>query len=172
MSRMMVMAAIFELFGERAKPAPAAVHALRMEHAPDCARIHAQSFSRGWSAEDFQALLADPATCADAASIGSPRRLLGFAVSRIAADQAEILTIAVDAAARRRGAGRALLQAHLAHLAERRARSLFLEVDAQNAAALALYARFGFRQVGERRAYYARADGSRANALILRRELG
>ena len=172
MSRMMDMAAIFELFGERARPAPPTVHALRMQHAPDCARVHASSFARGWSAEDFHAMLADPSTCADGISIGSPRRLLGFAVSRIAADEAEILTIAVDAAARRRGAGRALLQVHLARLAELRAKSLFLEVDAQNAAALALYARFGFSQVGERRAYYARADGGKASALILRRELG
>ena len=45
-------------------------------------------------------------------------------------------------------------------------------MDEDNAPARALYARFGFREVGRRAAYYAHADGSRGNALILAREPG
>ena len=51
------------------------------------------------------------------------------------------------------------------------AKSWFLEVEAQNAPALALYRRFGFEQVGERKSYYKTPKGEAAVALILRRSL-
>ena len=47
------------------------------------------------------------------------------------------------------------------------AERMFLEVAEGNAAARALYARTGFAGAGRRRGYYARADGSREDALIL-----
>jgi [ribosomal protein S18]-alanine N-acetyltransferase len=81
-----------------------------------------------------------------------------------------MLTIAVTPASRRKGVGAALLASHLATLAAEGAKSLHLEVEADNQAALALYRRFDFRQVGERKAYYRKADGMRAAALVLRRD--
>ena len=89
----------------------------------------------------------------------------------MAADEAEILTIAVDPTERKRGVGRELLNEHLQQAAFAGARQLFLEVDEDNAAALALYRRFGFQQVGQRAGYYRRQDGRPATALILRRDL-
>jgi ribosomal-protein-alanine N-acetyltransferase len=53
----------------------------------------------------------------------------------------------------------------------RRAEALFLEVDETNRPAIALYKRFGFRQVGRRPNYYSSADGSSAGALVMRRDL-
>ena len=50
-------------------------------------------------------------------------------------------------------------------------RALFLEVDETNAAAIALYRRFGFREVGKRPRYYQSADGARSGALVMRRDL-
>jgi ribosomal-protein-alanine N-acetyltransferase len=97
--------------------------------------------------------------------------LRGFVLSRAAADEAEILTIAVDPALRKGGVGRDLLRAHLGQAAAAGARRLFLEVDADNAAALALYARFQFVKVGERKGYYKRPDGKAATALVMRRDL-
>jgi ribosomal-protein-alanine N-acetyltransferase len=81
------------------------------------------------------------------------------------------LTLAVAPEARRRGLGRALLDAGLAAAAASGAEAMFLEVAADNAAALALYAGAGFDRVGLRRGYYPRVAGSAADALTLRRAL-
>lgn len=89
---------------------------------------------------------------------------LGFALGRVAADEAEVLTIAVRPEVRRRGHARALLRALMATAAARGARALFLEVSEPNDAARALYAALGAEQVGRRPRYYH--DGSAA--LVLR----
>ncbi len=136
------------------------------------AAIHAEGFARSWSAVEIEALAVDPAVFGDAAREGRPGGpLLAFVLSRAAADEAEILTIAVASSARGRGIGKALLARHTARLAASGVRALFLEVEETNAAARALYARTGFAEVGRRGAYYAKPDGTRADALILRRAL-
>lgn len=91
----------------------------------------------------------------------------GFVLARVAADEAEILTLAVAPPARRRGLGGALLGAAMAGAAARGAAAMFLEVAERNAPARALYAAAGFAEAGRRRRYYA--DG--ADALVLRRDL-
>ncbi|WP_159349291.1 GNAT family N-acetyltransferase [Roseomonas harenae] len=88
----------------------------------------------------------------------------GFVLARAVAGEAEILTLAVDPAARRLGLGARLLSATLDAVADRGAACLFLEVSEVNAPARALYARAGAEEVGRRRRYYA--DGS--DALVLR----
>ena len=96
----------------------------------------------------------------------------GFVLSRLAADEAEILTIAVEGASRGRGVGRALLDEALRQASNAGAKAMFLEVGKDNAPALALYERFGFVKVGERAGYYRRNDGTRASAVIMRKALG
>jgi ribosomal-protein-alanine N-acetyltransferase len=91
----------------------------------------------------------------------------GFALCRMAADEAELLTIAVRSDRRRRGTGRALLAAVIARARHGGAANLFLEVAADNAPARSLYAQAGFVQVGRRAGYYRRANGL-ADALVLR----
>lgn len=99
------------------------------------------------------------------------RAVIGFAVSRIAADEAELLSIAIAANARGAGLSRGLLQSHLGHLAGRGVRAVFLEVEKNNAAARRLYARFGFSVIGHRERYYREAGGAELNALVMRRDL-
>jgi ribosomal-protein-alanine N-acetyltransferase len=91
----------------------------------------------------------------------------GMLIARLAADEAEILTIAVHPQKRRRGIGKALMQAAVAEASLRGAEKLFLEVSVRNRAALALYRDIGFIELGLRRGYYA--DGQ--DALILGKEL-
>jgi ribosomal-protein-alanine N-acetyltransferase len=85
-------------------------------------------------------------------------------LGRVAAGEAEILTLAVAPAARRQGIATALLDAARAQGKARGAAALFLEVSVANHPALELYRRFGFAAVGRRRRYYA--DSS--DALVLR----
>lgn len=141
-------------------------HALGVKDAQRCALIHRQSFAKGWPLSEFEHLLASSSVIADGIDLSGV--VAGFALSRRAAEEAEILTIAVDAAFRGRGLAGALLGFHLARLAQANVAELFLEVDEANAPALALYRRFGFARVGERVGYYTRPDGRRATALVLR----
>ncbi len=96
----------------------------------------------------------------------------GFISLQCAADEAEILNIATAPAARRQGLGRALLTEGERLVRERGVGRIFLEVAADNLPAQGLYGRFGYAQVGERKAYYKRPDGSRMDALVLAKDLG
>lgn len=136
------------------------------------ARLHAQGFYRGWSREDFAAYLADPQTTPTYVACDTRRRIAGFAMLRLAGEECELLTIAVDRRWRGKGVGQALLRAALEDMQTSPARAMFLEVDEGNVAAIRLYRRFGFSQVGIRRGYYAKADGSAATALVMRTDLG
>jgi len=138
------------------------------------AALHREAFQplgeRGWAASEIADLLASPGVAG--LSLQEDGKNIGFALCRVAADEAELLTIAVHARVRRRGAGRALLARMIEIARGRGAHRLFLEVGADNLAALALYRAAGFEQVGRRRAYYARGAAPAADALVMRLSLG
>jgi [ribosomal protein S18]-alanine N-acetyltransferase len=131
------------------------------------AALHASSFHRGWSEDEFERLLSDRHVVAHRATAGAA--LAGFILSRIVQDEAEILSIAVASAWRGRGLARQLLDINLRRLAALGARSVFLEVEEGNVSARRLYRRAGFQEVGRRERYYAPERG--AAALVLRRDL-
>jgi len=140
--------------------------AARPVDAAAIAALHGASFRRGWDEDEVSRLLLDGAVAAHLAIIR--RTTVGFIMSRIAADEAEILSVAVAPARRGRGLSRPLLDFHLRSLAGRGVRTVFLEVDEQNQPARRLYRRAGFQEVGRRQDYYQ----SGASALVLRRDLG
>lgn len=133
------------------------------------AALHGASFHRGWDETEFAGMLARADTLMHVLRLG--RIVAGFAASRIAADESEILSIAVARSQRGRGLSGVLLRSHLGHLAGRGVRTVFLEVDENNLPARALYARFGFQEVGRRERYYRDPAGRQSNALVLRRDL-
>lgn len=133
------------------------------------AALHAASFRRGWSEQEVEALLLDRRVIAHRATIGG--KLAGFIIARQAADEAEILSVAVMSRRRGRGLARNLLTLHLRRLAGLGTRAVFLEVDESNGPAIRLYDRAGFREVGKRPNYYAAPNGKPAAALVLRRDL-
>jgi len=92
----------------------------------------------------------------------------GFILARDLGAEAEVLTFGVLPEARRRGIGRALIEAVVGETRRRGVASIVLEVAADNGAARRLYAGCGFLQVGRRPRYYRRA-GTAVDALILRR---
>lgn len=131
------------------------------------ATLHALSFTTPppWSASDFAGFLADPLAFllveGDA----------GFLLGRAVAGEAELLTIAVAPEARRRGLGRTLVSRFLYQARLRQADRAFLEVSAQNPAAIALYESAGFAPVGRRPGYYRTPEGARIDALLMARDL-
>jgi [ribosomal protein S18]-alanine N-acetyltransferase len=153
-----------------AKAAPR-IQSIGAGRSAECAAIHAASFAHPWQEADFEQLFVTPGVLADGAIGDKDERLAGFVLSRIAVDEAEILTLAVAPEWRMRGVATNLLTPHLSSLAANRAGRVFLEVEAENTAALALYEKFGFRQVGERKSYYRAADAIPKGALIMRLDL-
>jgi len=136
--------------------------------APLLAAIHAESFEAGWNAQSFEALMGTPgASTLVAYEQGEP---LAFVLTRQAADEAEIISIATRAPSQRRGVARQLLTRQLAALEARGVRQVFLEVAVSNTAARGLYQAMGFTETGRRKSYYALRDG-REDAIIMRREL-
>jgi ribosomal-protein-alanine N-acetyltransferase len=133
------------------------------------ARLHAASFNRGWSENEIEQLILDRNVITHRAVING--RLVGFIMSRLAAGEAEILSVAVSASHRGRGLARRLLDLHMGRLLGLGVRVIFLEVDEGNTAARRLYRRAGFGEAGRRQGYYAVPGGKPATALILRRDL-
>ena len=125
------------------------------------AAIHELAFDQPWSSDSFEALLGEPG--AGALIAGQE----GFILWRTAAGDAEILTLAVAPAARRRGLARALLTEACRRARNDGAEAMFLEVSDQNAAAVALYDNAGFARAGLRRGYYASLVPAQ-DALVMR----
>jgi ribosomal-protein-alanine N-acetyltransferase len=154
------------LFGRSKRPV---IARLKPADADDVAFLHGDNFDRGWSVPECENLIADATCYGVGAQLPGEKNLCGFLLCRIAADEAEILSIAVARHARERGIAKAMLARGIAGLGVERVRSLFLEVEAENLPALKLYRHFGFEEVGRRPAYYRKADGSTAEAIVMRR---
>jgi ribosomal-protein-alanine N-acetyltransferase len=132
-------------------------------HGPAMAAIHAAAFEpkQRWGADALALQLGLPG------AFGLLAGPDGFVLARVAADEAEILTLAVVPSARRQGLARHLLQAAAARAMQLGAVAMLLEVADTNIAGRALYAGLGFTQVGLRRGYYAQG----MDALVLRLDL-
>ena len=136
------------------------------------AEVHARAFDTAWTAPDIERLMnimGGFALIAEDENDGGG--VIGFLLARALGGEAEILTLAVAPWARRKGVAWALVEATAAEAAARDARTLFLEVAADNDAAIAVYRKAGFVEAGLRRGYYARPDARPMDALVLRRAL-
>ena len=129
------------------------------------AALHAASFAEAWDAQAFAVLLSQPGVAGWL--WGDPP--MGMLLVRAAADEAEILTIAVAPDARQQGSGREMVTEALRTLSQGATQRVFLEVAADNAAALALYRSRGFSACGRRPGYYANGT---IDAIIMELKLG
>lgn len=154
-------------------PQEFAVEALADDDARLLPVIHREDFSRPWSGGEFETLLSQDGVFGFASWRVGNRKAgpVGFVLARLAAGEAEILTIAVLRACRGLGIGRDLMEAVLRELHAQRAEALFLEVDETNAPAVALYRRLGFREVARRPGYYGGPGVRKTDALVMRRDL-
>lgn len=130
----------------------------------DLAEIHASCFAEPWTVRALSGLL-DSQGAVGFVTEG------GFILARVAANEAEILTLAVRPECRRRGNADALVRAVALHARRLGAGRIFLEVAVSNSAAGGLYKGLGFLEVGRRKGYYAAGPNNREDALILRSNL-
>lgn len=130
------------------------------------ASIHRDAFThqRPWSTSEIGTLLGSPGVFVMASS-------KGFGVIRVTVEEAELLTLAVAPRDQGQGLGRVLLKGLMATARDAGATSMFLEVAADNAPALALYGKLGFAEAGRRPKYYRHPDGSRQDALLMQADL-
>jgi ribosomal-protein-alanine N-acetyltransferase len=148
-----------------------------------CADIHEKCFSQNWATHTLASMLNNRGTKCLVAKISGPKaKQVGFLMYRVSAQEAEILTVAVDPDKTSSGIGSALLEEMIRLCLIDRLEEIFLEVDEGNLPALKIYKRLGFRKVGERKGYYNSgvqnqgSDGKTAttgstNALIMRLDL-
>lgn len=129
------------------------VSKLTTKEIPAVAALDRQLFSKeSWSEAAFSASLTDPSRTFWVAMEGET--LLGFCGLSQSFEQGDILNIGVCPAQRGKGIGSLLLQAAINAFKEQGGKELFLEVRASNAAAKALYEKFGFQRLGVRKNYY------------------
>ncbi len=139
------------------------------QDAPDLAALLAQALPPGWPAADIAASCGDANRAVLKAVNGSV--LLGFAILQFAADEAEILCIAVAEEARRNGVGASIMKAAIGACEDKLISSVYLEVAEGNRCALSLYGNFGFRIVARRENYYRTARPAPETALIMRLDI-
>ena len=132
---------------------------LQTIHAPMLAFVHEMCFEEPWDKKAFKELLSLPTTIGLMNSVG-------FVLASVTGEEAEILTIAVLPNCQRQGNGGRLLRYLIKKLKKLSVKKLFLEVNVKNKAALALYAKLDFKEVGRRPGYYHGTD-----ALIMEKEI-
>ena len=127
----------------------------RVGYSPECAASIAEvcrrCFTDPWSVRAVEDTLRAEQNYVIAANNGS----VGFAAASLAFDTADILDVAVIPGMRGRGIARTMLTMLLRTLKEKGAASVYLEVRASNAPAIALYTSLGFKEYGVRKNYYA-----------------
>jgi len=137
--------------------------------------MHAAAFRRGWSDAEIEALISQDNVTGLIAdwrrALGRRRHGAGFLIYRTAADEAEILTIAVVPAFRRRGVGGRLLDEALRALYREGIARLYLEVEEGNRPAIRLYENRGFGRASTRPGYYAQSRATPQGALVMSRQV-
>jgi ribosomal-protein-alanine N-acetyltransferase len=151
-----------------AAPAGVTVRRLAPQDVDAVVAIEAEAFSSPWSRETFLGLIDRPGLellVLDDREAG----VIGYAVLWCILDQGELANMAVKPSFRGRGLGAFLLSRVLETARERGIETVYLEVRVTNERALRLYSRFGFSEVGVRRAYY---EHPKEDARVMRAVLG
>ncbi|MBJ26685.1 MAG: ribosomal-protein-alanine N-acetyltransferase RimI [Rhodospirillaceae bacterium] len=135
----------------------------------DLATLHALCFEESWQANVMKNVLSPP----EAFGLGLKlnRKLVAFILFRGIVLEGEILSLAVDPLWRREGFAIGLLRATFLRARNKSIEEIFLEVAEDNKPARDLYKRFGFTQIGLRKAYYRRKSGLNVDALTLKLRL-
>ena len=127
--------------------------------------LHSRAFDgqgRPWSIQEFASLLDSP-------HVFCVSDEFAFALGRAIAGEAELLTLATDPAEQRQGLGRKAVKLFEAEAQRRGAEICFLEVAADNHAAIALYQSGAYHEIARREAYYEKPSGDRVDAIVFQK---
>jgi ribosomal-protein-alanine N-acetyltransferase len=135
------------------------------------AHIYGESFDEPYPEVMAASLLRTPGASCLLAFDGADWTPMGFLISRVIMDEAEVLSIGTLLGGRRQGVGTALLRTTFAAVRMEGARVVHLEVGEDNPGAVALYRKLGFRPTGRRANYYRRADKRWVAAILMTYDL-
>ena len=142
------------------------IRKMTLQDAPAIADLEKLCFSDPWSEKSIASEVNNPLSYWLVAEENG--EIAGYVGSQSVLDAADMMNLAVNPDYRRKGIGKALIDALTQHLMENNVIALLLEVRVSNLPAIALYEKLGFVQVGRRPKYY---HNPREDALILRKEL-
>ena len=149
--------------GEVTLPPGIEIRALRPSDVNAVVAIESEAFATPWQSETFLGLIGrDTVELLVMTDVSAD--VIGYAVLWCITDQGELANLAVAPALRGNGLGGHLLRSVMRIARDRGVKKLFLEVRASNQAALALYAGFGFDDVGLRKGYY---DAPKEDARVM-----
>ena len=137
-------------------------------HAEDLAALYAEALPPGWPAAE---LAASCGVANRTILMAAGTKLQGFVILQFAADEAEILAIAVAKDCRRQGYAASLMAAAIKVCLNQFISCIYLEVAESNSGARSLYEKFGFRSVARRENYYRSAGSAPDAALVMRLDL-
>ena len=148
-------------------PTPFHIEFAQISDAKALAKLHESAFHRSWSENEFSLMLSDTQKNPCLIVCDKKRKIVGFAILRTLESEAELLSIIVAKKWRKRGIGRALINAIIEHLTMSPVTKFFLEVAMDNDAAIKLYNSLGFEIIGKRENYYAKENTKASCALVM-----
>lgn len=140
------------------------------EHSKTLSDLHGRCFAKGWSHLEFESFFERAGVFA-AIAYHKQNGPVGFVLCWVIEDQCDLLSMGVLAESRRDGVGLMLLNYALDEAAFLNAKAMVLEVNINNEAAQNLYKSYGFEQFSVRKGYYSNADGTRSDAVCMKKAL-
>lgn len=145
------------------------IHPVGRGHARQLSELHKSCFAKGWGHLEFESFFERAGVFAAIAY--NDKTPVGFVLCWLIEDQCDLLSMGVLADYRRDGVGQMLLDYALDNARHMGAAHMVLEVNVNNVAAQQLYEAQGFEKFSVRKDYYSNADGTRADAICLRKPL-
>lgn len=137
---------------------------------PTMLAIERASHPEPWSEAGLREEIARDDRLGECWVIRDKGKVVAYIVLWFVLDEMQIQNVTTDPAQRRRGYGKALMQAAMRRAEARKCSRVTLEVRTTNTAAIALYGAFGFHEVGRRRHYYKNGDDALLMTLIPERD--
>lgn len=163
------MSAVYIASGETPDPATMHFAPMKVDDLPEVLVIENDVYPYPWTRGNFlDSMYSGYQTWTLREDSGA---LAGYFLLMLAVDEAHLLNISVRRDLHGHGVGRMQLDKVAALSKENRMHSVLLEVRPSNHRALAVYQRYGFVQIGQRKGYYPGADGTREDAIVMRFEL-
>jgi len=137
---------------------------LEARHLAAVMQVELQAYAHPWSETNFKDALQSGYQAQMVIADGT---LLGYFVAMKGVDEVHLLNITVAPAYQGQGWARLMLEALAIWARGQGAAWLWLEVRVGDLRAMRVYESHGFRQIGQRKAYYPAGHGQREDAVVM-----